>query len=137
MKYEVISYPLKIKPNTEYHVEVEVTPGWLGARTDDWAYFYEDGIEPTNEMIRKTYRRTTIHHKSHSNKINRPYTLSIVIEPQHVSKLTETDMVLSLAAFNGQYDPFLSALLGGGGARIHYSREGDTYYATGEIEKTT
>jgi hypothetical protein len=139
MEFEVISYPEEIKPNTEYDVQIEVTPGWLGIRTDDWIYFHESGIKPTDgglEKFRSGNRLTTIHHKSHSNKVNTPYNLSVVIELHHVAELTEQDMVLSIATYNGQYDPFLSALFGGEGVRIHYSKEGDTYYATGEIEKS-
>lgn len=139
MDFEVIKYPQKIRPDTEYDIQIKVTPGFFGLRTDDWMYFYETGIQPSENGLSKFKsgnRRTTIHHKSHSNRINVPYELSVTIKSQHVTELTEQDMVLSIATFNGQYDPFLSALFGGEGVRIHYSKKGDTYYATGEIEST-
>ena len=141
MEYEVVSYPLKIKPNTEYHVEIKVTPDSSGWLTLDRMLFQEENVDPpiytpflgTPYRVRKTF----IHSHWHYNKIHVPYTLYIPIKPQHVSKLTELDMVLEMGTYNGVYDTLLSVFFGGRGARIHYSKEDDVYCATGEIEETT
>lgn len=140
MKFELIGYPQQIVPGNEYYVNVEVTPELFGLITDDWIYFHESGIETTKKRRpfgpSGTQRRTTIHHKARFNKIYSTYTLSVLIKPQHISKLTELNMVLAVVVFNGPYDPILATIFGAEGVRIHYTKEGDTYYPTGEIEKS-
>ena len=139
MKFEVISYPEEIKPNTEYHVEIKVTPDSSGWLTQDRILFQEEDIDPPvwtpflGQPLR--VRRTFIHRGWHFNRIDVPYTLYIPIKPQHVSKLTESDMVLEMGTFNGVYDKLLSIFFGGKVLRIHYTKEGDTYHATGETSE--
>ena len=139
MEFEVISYPEEIKPNTEYHVEVKVTPDSLGWLTEDRVFFKEEEVDPPIYTpflgSPRRVRMTFIHRNWHFNRIGIPYTLYISIKPQHVSKLTELDMVLAIETFNGVYDGLLSHLFGGKVLRIHYAKEGDTYYTTGETSE--
>lgn len=138
MKFELIMYPTEIKPNTEYRVKARVTPGFFGLLTDDFCYFYEIGIPRERPIGRhKTKsRRTFIYRETHLNPMYSPYIIDAEIKPLHVSKLTEPNMSIGLAAYNGLGDPVLSMVFGGEGVRIDYEREGDIYYFTGEIGKS-
>lgn len=126
MKFELIGYPQQIVPGNEYQVSVKVTPELFGLITTDWIYFYEEASK----------RRTTIYKDTHFNRIYYPYALNIPIKLEHISQLTDDNIVLGVGSFNGPPDPLMWVVFGGEGIRTPYSKKEGTYYPTGETEKT-